>query len=174
MKYGKKVNQYELNGFELKLINTFNSISDASKYTGINKSGISDVLNGKRNFAGGYFWRFADTKIHPIVYIPNNFPIPIAQIEVYNGLIHNIFPSITEASKVTKINISLISKCLNGYINNTGPWQWKRITDLSFDQICLPLYQNSPYKINKDYFESNNIAKNWIKHDKNFEKLHKK
>jgi len=36
----------------------FNSISEASKSTAINKSSIAKVCRGERKTAGGYFWKF--------------------------------------------------------------------------------------------------------------------
>lgn len=41
-----------------KSINTFNSISDASRKTGITITSISYVCNKKRKTAGGYVWHF--------------------------------------------------------------------------------------------------------------------
>lgn len=47
-----KIDQLTLSG---KLVNTFNSISEAQRATGI--SHISCVILGKRNKSGGYLWR---------------------------------------------------------------------------------------------------------------------
>lgn len=44
----------------LKELKTFNSISAASKETGINPSNISTVCKKKRPTAGGYIWRYLD------------------------------------------------------------------------------------------------------------------
>ena len=147
MTEGKKINQYELNGFELRLVNTYNSISEAERITGINKTGISAALNGRRSSAGGYFWKFDDGKKYPIIEVPNNFPVPIARIEIYNGFVHGIYPSLHEASKQTYTDISMISKCLKGEIANTGSFTWKYITDLSYEQKMSYIYRNSPYQL---------------------------
>lgn len=53
----KKVNQYNL---ENKLLNTFNSIAEASRKTGVNKNSIGMVCNKQRKTAGGFIWKFAD------------------------------------------------------------------------------------------------------------------
>lgn len=39
-------------------INQFQSVAEASKVTGINKSSIAKVCRGERKMAGGYFWKF--------------------------------------------------------------------------------------------------------------------
>lgn len=48
--------------FDLKnnYIRTFNSMSEAKRYLGINIScgAISEVCNGKRNKAKGYIWKY--------------------------------------------------------------------------------------------------------------------
>ena len=52
----KKVVQCDKNN---NFINTFESISDASRQTGITIQGISYVCNNKRKTAGGFIWHFA-------------------------------------------------------------------------------------------------------------------
>jgi group I intron endonuclease len=52
----KLVGMYDL---ENKLIETFNSIHEASEKTNINKTSISGVCNGKKHKkAGGFLWKF--------------------------------------------------------------------------------------------------------------------
>lgn len=41
-----------------QIIKIYNSISDASRDTGINLANISSVAKGRRQTAGGYFWKF--------------------------------------------------------------------------------------------------------------------
>ncbi len=48
--------QRDLHG---NLMNTFSSMSEASKATGISQGNISQCCNKKRNKAGGYKWSFA-------------------------------------------------------------------------------------------------------------------
>ena len=50
----KKVQQYTIEG---EFINEFNSVSEASKITGCNKSSIAKVIRFERKTAGGYLWR---------------------------------------------------------------------------------------------------------------------
>jgi DNA endonuclease I-HmuI-like, NUMOD-like domain len=45
-------------GHNKKIIRKFKSIKEATKKTNINGGNISQVCNGKRFSAGGYFWEF--------------------------------------------------------------------------------------------------------------------
>ena len=51
----KSVTQLDKNG---KIINTFKSIREAERITGIDSSGIAKCCKGKRKIAGGYCWRY--------------------------------------------------------------------------------------------------------------------
>ncbi|TXE08556.1 endonuclease [Gelidibacter salicanalis] len=51
----KKVLQYSHSG---KLINEFNSVSDASKLTGLSKTSISRVCRNEREKSGGFIWKY--------------------------------------------------------------------------------------------------------------------
>ena len=53
----KSVNQFDL---ENNLINTFYSISDASKVSEVNKSSIAKCCRGERKKAGNFIWKFSD------------------------------------------------------------------------------------------------------------------
>ncbi|OAD42868.1 endonuclease [Polaribacter atrinae] len=51
----KKVAQYTLEG---KLIKEFNSVAEASKYSGCNKTSIAKVCREERKTCGGCFWEY--------------------------------------------------------------------------------------------------------------------
>ena len=53
----KKVIQYDLEG---ELVKVFDSISDASKASGVNKSSIAKCCRGERKKAGNFIWKFFD------------------------------------------------------------------------------------------------------------------
>lgn len=55
----RTISQYDLNG---KWICTHLSLSQAAKSTGIESSGLSESLKHKRDYAGGYMWRFGNDK----------------------------------------------------------------------------------------------------------------
>lgn len=54
----KPVMQFDKNG---AIINTFTSMSEAERKTGIFNSSISNCCKGKRKTAGGYIWKYAET-----------------------------------------------------------------------------------------------------------------
>ena len=51
----KVVQQFSLEG---KFINEYKSVSEASKDTGCNKTGIGKVSRGERKSCGGYLWKY--------------------------------------------------------------------------------------------------------------------
>jgi hypothetical protein len=64
LKNMKEVSQYNKKG---ELVDTYRSLSFASKKTGINRGGIADVANKKSNTAGGYVWIYSNEEyIHNI------------------------------------------------------------------------------------------------------------
>lgn len=54
--YRRKINQITPDGV---FINTYNSIRDAARITGISRYGIVDVLRGKSEICGGFKWEYA-------------------------------------------------------------------------------------------------------------------
>lgn len=52
----RKVHQCDLDG---NIINTFDSVKEASERTNVARCSISNVIHGRRNKAGGYVWRAA-------------------------------------------------------------------------------------------------------------------
>lgn len=53
--FSKAISQYSLDGI---LIETFASIAEASRRTGIQRSHICNVCKGKRNHTGGFKWKY--------------------------------------------------------------------------------------------------------------------
>ena len=51
----KEVFQYDLKG---NFIRKFDSLKEATEYVNVDLHHLSQVLNGKKNVAGGYVWRF--------------------------------------------------------------------------------------------------------------------
>lgn len=54
--FSKAVNQYDMNG---NLINEFGGVREASRITGINRSGIGSCTRGEKGSHEGFKWRFA-------------------------------------------------------------------------------------------------------------------
>lgn len=57
--YAKSVNQIDAKTYEI--INSFGSIADASKQTGVRADTISATCRGKQRTAGGYIWEYVET-----------------------------------------------------------------------------------------------------------------
>jgi group I intron endonuclease len=53
----RKITQMDLQG---NTLNTFNSITEAANSLSINRGNIGECCRGKRNYCGGYIWKFAD------------------------------------------------------------------------------------------------------------------
>ncbi|SDQ18835.1 GIY-YIG nuclease family protein [Flagellimonas zhangzhouensis] len=53
----KRVCQYDMNNV---LINCFDSVSQASKVSGLSKTSISRVCRGERKYSGGFVWYYVD------------------------------------------------------------------------------------------------------------------
>ncbi|WP_223267274.1 NUMOD1 domain-containing DNA-binding protein [Polaribacter sp. IC073] len=49
------MHQYSIQGIFIK---EFNSVSEASKLTGCNKTSIAKVSRGERNSCGGFIWKY--------------------------------------------------------------------------------------------------------------------
>ena len=57
----KSVSQFTKDG---EFVNSFRSLLDAEKATGIANSSISNVCKGKRKSAGGFVWRYNDKEVN--------------------------------------------------------------------------------------------------------------
>lgn len=53
--YRAPINQYTKNG---DFVNTYPTIAEASRQTGIHESGIGNCIKGRAKSAGGYVWKF--------------------------------------------------------------------------------------------------------------------
>ena len=57
-KCGKpKIKVSKIDRYSLTVIETYNSIAEASRKNNLNKSNIASVIKGKRNYCGNYIWR---------------------------------------------------------------------------------------------------------------------
>ena len=56
----KEVQQYDMNG---TLLNSYSSLTDASKKTGFPKSGISSCANGNRKHFHNYIWKYETKEV---------------------------------------------------------------------------------------------------------------
>jgi hypothetical protein len=126
--YSKKkiVAQYDVNG---KYMKTYESATEAARQLDCSKEAI--IAACKKSFLShGFLWRYLEdrndkTDIKGYVYVPNRKYM--RHVEVYkDNVLFKTFPSITEAAKVMKINVSMCRKFLYGKKDPKG-FQWKFI-----------------------------------------------
>lgn len=116
----KGIRQYDLQG---NLINTYVSINEAIRQTGINN--ISQAAKGSIKTAGGYVWRYVDDNCD------FNFPNTIQnkkRVAQYtkNGQLIQIYESITQAAKATgQKSSSNISQVCKGKAATAGGYVWR-------------------------------------------------
>lgn len=92
----------------------FSSIKEAAKITGIHKTSIGQCCHGKLKSAGGFNWSFEG--------IPDPPKLLKKSVIRSDG---KIFPSITEAERITGIDDSSIVKCCRGKYNSAGGFGWE-------------------------------------------------
>lgn len=112
-----KIIQYDLNGIK---IDSFISIREAERITGINHGNISKCCNGIFKHSGGFiFKKENDESTINIITNPNGSKRKV--LELYDdGTIKNEFESISQASKETKSDAGAISRVCNGKLNKTN------------------------------------------------------
>lgn len=129
----KPVAQYDLNG---NFIAAYISELDAERQLNIKSkaSNISKVCLGKAFMSNGYQWRFITNDID---YKENIGACPekalrtklgqVAQCDLETHEIIQVFNSIAEASRLTKIDRRSISAVCNGRYKSSGGYYWFKI-----------------------------------------------
>lgn len=108
---------------------TFDSIAEASRVTGVSRNDIRRCLMGKQLNAGGYKWASpSDTRtvtqiLEDTKYIHSS-SMRVKQKDIANNTI-NIYYSICEASRQTKITQPSISECIKGARHTAGGYIWE-------------------------------------------------
>lgn len=115
----KKVTQYDLSG---NLLNTFNSIFEASKYTSINQGNIGECCRGNYKSAGGFIWRFFGDNT-PKRYT-NKIMRSVCQFDLEGNFIEK-FDSLVEAAKKTGSRPNCIQMCCVGRYKSSNGYIWK-------------------------------------------------
>ena len=123
----KTVAKYDRDG---KYIETFESATEASRQVNGSKESIVNAC--KKSFLShGFLWRYLEDRnstddIKCYIYVPNRKYM--RHIEVYkDDNLYKSFPSITEASKEMKINVSMCRKFLYGKKEDPKGFEWKFI-----------------------------------------------
>jgi hypothetical protein len=159
----KRILCYNLNG---EFIKEYNSILEASRKLNINRSTISDCIEGKYGRAKQYI--FASYQEDYPLKIEKYVKADCKQVICYNldGTFNNIFDSINDASRELDISAKLISACVNGKLNKSDTYiikEYNNMTPLSIlpyteNKISIDVFKNDKYfksydSINKAYKE---------------------
>lgn len=103
----KKLKQYNFDGI---LINSWESVSDASRSLGISRTGISNVINKKSKSSGGFLWSYNGSE----------FIIKEDKLKVFtkNGEFINSYKTLSEAERDLGIQKNMISLYTRGFRNS--------------------------------------------------------
>lgn len=123
------VTQYDMQG---KKINTFTSLNEAARQTGILSNVIGKVINGKAKSAGNFFWKkgAGKNKINLDSYRygtgSGSFSIqkPVNQLTKEGKLVAS-YLSITAAAKAVGITPGCLVGALKGTYKTAGGYKWQ-------------------------------------------------
>jgi hypothetical protein len=108
-----------------EIINTFDSIEEASEETGISQSSIDSSLNKRNKKAGGYFWR---SKGSNLTYNKKQInTVEVEQIDLQTGKVIATFDSIKQASEKVNVRFASISNVVNDKQKTAGGFGWRRV-----------------------------------------------
>ena len=116
----KTVYQYNNNG---NLIGTYYSVSEAEKQTGIRESLISGQISGAYKSAGGYRWSYEPIQM-PAINKVRRYKRSVLQKNKDTFEIIAEYESATEASRVTGIQQSDITRVCQGKRKTAGGFCW--------------------------------------------------
>ena len=112
----KKVYQFNFNGV---FISEYNSIIEASRISGVDNISRSIKYN---KISGGYFWSFNRNYTPPSIYVINNKPKKVKQIDS-EGNVVKIWDSVSDVKQI----FTTINRTLNGKIKKTGGFKWEYV-----------------------------------------------
>lgn len=122
----KAICQLDLNG---NYLNTWIDREAAAEEASTSVANIWACINNQRKSAGCFQWcKYEDlNKRLGVPLREKKNTKQIGQYDLYDNLIQ-LFPSMTEASKATGVNITKISAVCNGKRKTSGGYKWKIIT----------------------------------------------
>lgn len=118
----KRVVQFDKN---LNLIDTYESLSEAHRITGIRLSEICSCCKKKRNSAGGFLWRYEEDSEN-IKYIKKgeNQKKQVVQLDLKGNII-NIWKSAKDVENELGIGHSAIAACCKRRYHTAGGYIWR-------------------------------------------------
>ncbi len=126
---GIKVSQFDAKG---RRVNTYLTMTDAAKATGIKNGDISAAVSGKQKSAGGFIWRMGWSKVK-IHVKEDSFGEALRakakwkRVRQYNttGKYIRTFESVKAAAAKIKLSPSSISSALKSKTNLAGGYVWR-------------------------------------------------
>jgi len=119
--FTKNVYQYKLDG---TLNQTFEGLSFASKIMSVRKQDISRACGSVNNMLGGFLWSYEYRE--PFVPKSDNRKKEVIQYNV-NGSVLARYVSASEASRITGISKTCITRCCREERESSGGFLWKYI-----------------------------------------------
>ena len=131
---------------DCRVVNIFLSMHDAENKTGIHRPSIKAVCNGNKKTAGGFQWRYIED-VSEVTCVKSGRDNVIHTVSQYdkNGNYIRTFESLTEASNITGIDVSAISKVCRGLKQTTGGFRWT-YGDSKKKLESLEIYENNQKK----------------------------
>ena len=104
-------------------IQSFDSVTIASKQTNTHQASISECCNNPKRFsAGGYVWSFDRKNVKKFVFVHN---VPVIQYTLDNQYVQE-WESATIAQQELGIRQTSIAHCCSGDYHHAGGYIWKR------------------------------------------------
>lgn len=119
---GFKKTIYQYNRYNGKLINTFDSLESASNAVNSSRKSISNACLGYNKFCRGFLWSYNKTEDFEQTFDLRKKIVGKYSIE---GVLLVEYSSVSDASRLTGISKTCISRCCRGERAQTGGFHWK-------------------------------------------------
>lgn len=121
--------KYGIDNFKIQEINRYSASTKEKLIDMLNKAEINEISIQNTIKPNGYNMASGGNRL------PNTFTeVRVYQFDLFGNLLSK-YDSISEASRVTGIFQSDISKCCNGSINHTGKYIWSKDKHIDKDEI---------------------------------------
>lgn len=125
----KQVSQYDTEG---KLIQTFDSIEDACRATGISHSVIAKSMNDPTRRCHDFYWRLGDEPSIDTQILLQNWRLhyrkaagkEVTRFDIEGNPLEH-YSAISEAARDVGISHKSISDCIKGVYSHAGGFRWK-------------------------------------------------
>ena len=106
----------------LFLVAEYNSLEEAGESVEAHKNSIAKACCGENRSCKGFYWSYTLTE--PFIIEGDLRKKKVVQYDLEANLIAQ-FESVAEASKITGVSKTCISRCCRGERDNSGGYKWK-------------------------------------------------